>query len=369
MIRQDYIERIRRYGYTETEARFLYLAATHSGYFTQQQFLRCAAVKKGGLGSRLMAKARALGHIRSAQFGLHTMIHNIYGRRFYEAIAKDNIRNRRHLAPDLIRTRLLILDFVLAHPDLEYLETEQEKVQYFRFRLNLSLSLLPCRIYKGAKDNTETQRYFVDRCPIFLERQGTAAMPVFVYCDQPDPSLIAFISYVEKYKPLLRSLPQFRLVYATPNTKKFTRAQGFFTRRIVNGERIDTAHLERYFVVRHLWESGQTASLTRADRDLLRDGDEQYRNAFLEEIYRQWNVNKLSGAQLPALLNSNSKAGEPPFATYLLPDSYDILDRISKAKKRERSGTIAPNRGSGFSSSLDKTAQSSQVQGSAGTTA
>jgi len=28
------------FGYTENEARFLYLVATHSGYFTCQQFLR-----------------------------------------------------------------------------------------------------------------------------------------------------------------------------------------------------------------------------------------------------------------------------------------------------------------------------------------
>src|SRR5689334_22474023 len=114
MIRQDYIERVRHYGYTETEAQFLYLAATHSGYFIQQQFLRYAAVGKGGMGSRLIAKASALKHIRSTQFGLHTMIHNIYGRRFYEAIAKDNIRNRRRLSPELVGSRLLILDFILA---------------------------------------------------------------------------------------------------------------------------------------------------------------------------------------------------------------------------------------------------------------
>lgn len=369
MIRQEYIQRLRRYGYTEREARFLYLVATHSGYFTQRQFLRYAAVEKGGLGTRLIAKARTLDHIRSAQFGWHSLIHNIYGRRFYEAVEKDNIRNRRRLSPDLVRTRLLILDFVLARPDLEYLETEHEKVQYFRSCLKLSLSLLPCRIYKAAKDNTETRRYFVDRCPIFLDRQGSSETPVFVYCDHGDRTLLSFVSYLETYKPLLRSLAAFRLIYATPNPKKFRRAQSLFARRINSRARIDLAHLQQYFAIRSLWESGQTAALGRPDRDLLRQGDEQYRDPFLEEIYRKWSANQLSATELFGLLNANFTVGKPAFETHLLPDSYDILDHVSVAKRRDRSGTIAPNAGSGLGSTFPTSAQNSQLQRNTGTNA
>lgn len=369
MIRQEYLEQVRRFGYTATEAPFLYLAATHSGYFTQQQFLRYAAVGKGGLGSRLIAKGSALGQIRSTQFGLHTMIHNIYGRRFYEAIAKDNIRNRRRLSPELIRSRLLILDFILAHPEQEYLETEHEKVQYFHSQLKLHVALLPVRIYKGAKDETETHRYFVDRCPIFLEPHGASEIPVFVYCDDGGSSLLAFISYLESYKPLLQSLATFRLIYASPNAKKFSRAQDLFTRRIARSTCIDIAHLQRYFTIRSFWESGQTASLTREDRDILRQGDEHYRDAFLEKIYRQWSASKLSATELPSFLNRDFKAGEKAFETYLLPNYYDILDHISVAKRRNRSGTIAPNSGSGRGSTFTAVPKNHQVQRNTGTNA
>lgn len=34
---QDQIERIAALGYTEPEARFLYVVATHSGYFTSSE--------------------------------------------------------------------------------------------------------------------------------------------------------------------------------------------------------------------------------------------------------------------------------------------------------------------------------------------
>jgi hypothetical protein len=34
----NHIERIKEFGYTESEARFLYIVAVHSGYFTLGQF-------------------------------------------------------------------------------------------------------------------------------------------------------------------------------------------------------------------------------------------------------------------------------------------------------------------------------------------
>ena len=40
-------EALRYFGYTEEESRFLYLVATHSGYFTCQQFLQFIKMKPG----------------------------------------------------------------------------------------------------------------------------------------------------------------------------------------------------------------------------------------------------------------------------------------------------------------------------------
>ena len=44
---QDQIERIAALGYTEPEARFLYVVATHSGYFTMRQFNTFTGVSRG----------------------------------------------------------------------------------------------------------------------------------------------------------------------------------------------------------------------------------------------------------------------------------------------------------------------------------
>lgn len=367
MIGPEYVERIRRYGYTDIEARFLYLVATHSGYFTQAHFLRFAGVEKGGMSSRLIAKAQALGQIRTSQFGLKTLVHNLYRRRFYESIDKDNLRNRRHLSPELIRTRLLILDFVLANSEFQYLETEQEKVAYFTEKLLLSPALLPCRIYKGVYLKSETKRYFVDRFPIFIVSTSQAEIPVFAYCDHADKGLLGFVSYLKSYEPLLRCLAAFKLIYATPELGKFPRAQGFFTRLFTNIQRTNTRHLARYFAVRHLWESGQTAALTHADRELLRQGDEQYRGILFEELYQKWTAGNLAEAQLDGLINPDLNSHQRVFETHLLPEPHDIFEHVLITKRRHRSGTITAKTGSGVGSTFNVSKSDSQPHEKAGT--
>jgi len=370
-IRGEYVKAIERYGYTPTEARFLYLVATHSGYFTQQQFFRFAGVNRGGMGTRLIVKALAHGHIRTARLARHTLIYNLFTRPFYESIEKDNLRNRRRLSDELIRTRLLILDFVLAHPDLNYLETEHEKVHYFHEELGLPLALLPHRTYKGTKSQSQTDRYFVDRFSIFLGRPEPSSDPsvaAFVYCDSAGSSLLGFASYLENYQHLLRRVPAFEVIYAAPNARKFHRAEAFFTRRLAPTARIDTHHLFRYFTIRHLWESGETGQLTRADRELLRDGDQRYQARLFDHAYREYLARGLSATQLNTLVSPASQQQRMAFKAYLLPESYDILDHVSINKNQRGSGTTPGNAHSANDSTPSSTSSAAQTLQSSGLT-
>jgi hypothetical protein len=214
-IAPEYLEAIQGYGYTRTEAEFLYLVATHAGYFTQRQFLRFARVEKGGAASRFTEKLLRFRHGRTARYGYHTLIYNLYSRLIYGTINKDNLRNRRRLSNDLIRTRLLILDFVLGHLEHQYLETEPDKVAYFYRKLRIPLPMLPGRIYKGIKSNSNTKRHFVDRFPRFIpcgsESLFLPLAPTFVYCDSAEPGLLRYIGHLRTYEHLLNQLPSFKL--------------------------------------------------------------------------------------------------------------------------------------------------------------
>src|SRR6476620_6147374 len=99
-IAPEHLSKIQSYGYTRIEAEFLYLVATHSGYFTQRQFLRFAEVEKGGVASRFTEKLLRFRHARTTRYGYRTLIYNLYSRLIYGSIEKDNLRNRRRLSND-----------------------------------------------------------------------------------------------------------------------------------------------------------------------------------------------------------------------------------------------------------------------------
>jgi len=349
-ITPEYLAALQSYGYTRTEAEFLYLVATHSGYFTQRQFLRFARVEQGGAVSRFTEKLLRFRHGRTTRYGYNTLIYNLYSRLIYGCINKDNLRNRRRLSNDLIRTRLLILDFVLGHLEHQYLETESDKVDYFHRTLCVPLPMLPGRIYKGIKSNSNTKRHFVDRFPIFIpcgsESLFLPLAPTFVYCDSADPGLFRYIGHLRAYEHLLNQLTSFNFVYAAASDTKFMRAGKFFARRFTTQDNPDTELLIRYFKIRQLWEDHKTSALTRPDRQLLRDGDRRFHSQVFEDAYRQWAAAKLSQTDLNDVLRRAKAQESRLFSTCVLSNDYDIFERLSKDYSADQAGAISRNRSS-----------------------
>ena len=351
----EHLTKIQSYGYTGIEAEFLYLVATHSGYFTQGQFLRFAHVESGGSASRFTEKLLRFRHGRTTRYGHHTSIYNLYSRLIYGSIDKDNLRNRRRLSNDLIRTRLLILDFVLDHLHHEYLETEAHKVAFFHRRLRLPLPILPCRIYQGIQSSSHTKRYFVDRFPIFIPCGPASVLlplvPTFVYCDSSDPGLLRYIGHLRSYENLLNQLTTFNFVYAAPTDTKFKRAAKFFASLFDYDAHVDTDRLMRYFEIRQLWESHKTSSLTRADRQLLREGDRRFRGPIFQDTYQQWTATSLSRTDFNDVFQRAKAQDRRQFSTCILPHAYDIFERLSKDQSVPESGTTFRNRRSKVRSS------------------
>src|SRR5437899_5151796 len=118
-------------GYTEDEARFLYLVATHSGYFSMRQFLQFTGTKSGDKIMAFYHKLLAKGHATARSFLRNGLVYHLFSRIVYRAIGRENLRNRRAHSLEHIRTRLVVLDFVLAHLQYEYLETEDDKLNTF----------------------------------------------------------------------------------------------------------------------------------------------------------------------------------------------------------------------------------------------
>jgi len=339
-IRPEHLSALCHLGYTEAEARFLYLVATHSGYFTLRHYLAFCGQSKGCLVHRLTSRILDHRHARYAPYAHNTHVYNLYSRRVYGVIDKDNLRNRRRQSVEMIHTRLMILAFVIAHSDEDYFETEREKVEYFTQRMRIPLALLPCRIYHGIKSASNTKRYFVDRSPIFIPATGSSLglprLVTFTYCDIPGSSLRAYISHLQSYKPLLLQLPDFNFVFASAELHNFERAKAYFSQQFSDSSWFTTRRLLRYFELRRLWETQRSAELTRADRDFLRDAMKQFHATGFESAYQEWSNGRLSNEEISRILGSSQTQRKGRFQTYVLPESYSIFSTEARTDYRTR---------------------------------
>ena len=347
-IRPEDLSAIRCLGYTDTEARFLYLVATHSGYFTQRQYLTFTDQSHGWLVNRLITRILSRRHARATAYANNTHVYNLYSRRIYDIIDKDNLRNRRRQSIEMIHTRLMILEFILANLDENYLETEADKTDYFTCQMGIPLTALPGRLYYGIKSAANTRRYFVDRFPIFLpashNRLGLAPVVTFTYCDTPGAGLFPYFTHLRQYENLLRQLPSFNFIFASPEPPKFDRARAFFAKTFGSKGQPDTIRLRHYFELRKLWETQHTVDLTRADRDFLRDATRQFQAKKYEAAYQKWAAEGLSQDQIRALTSDPTNYKTGSFHTYVQPESYAIFSTESSRDYRRPPKDKSPSR-------------------------
>src|SRR5258708_4717093 len=197
-IKPSKVDPLKALGYTETEACFLYLVATHSGYFVARQFLAFTSGHWGKRTTTFWGKLHTKKHARTEYFPKSGKVYHVFSRRLYGQIGRENLRNRREHEIEFIQLRIGILDFVLSHPQSEYLETEAEKVSYFCDQLKVPIHSLPAKIYYGQTTSQPTVRYFVDKFPMFLASDASSPSSVvtFTYLQGPEASLTEFAHHL-----------------------------------------------------------------------------------------------------------------------------------------------------------------------------
>jgi hypothetical protein len=82
-------------GYTPDEARFLYIVATHSGYFTARQFLAFTGAHWGKRTMTFWNRLKTKRHARTECFPQSGVVYHLFSRRLYRQIERENLRNRR----------------------------------------------------------------------------------------------------------------------------------------------------------------------------------------------------------------------------------------------------------------------------------
>ena len=274
-------------GYTKRESEFLFLVATHSGYFTNRQFKSFAQTESGSVSHAFIRKLLDRKHASYHAYRSGGRVYHLFARKAYQAIERENLRTRKKHELDYVKTRLVALDFVLGHPQHHYLETEAEKVAFFEKDSNVSIETLPVKQYRARRSAEITPRYFVDRFPMFVDRQSSPPVVTFTYVDAGAVTLEAFGTHLRAYLGLFQALPKLEFIYLAPTVRLFQAAEMEFC-HVLYGVRdlAKAVNLLHYFRVRKAWEAKER--VPSADVVLLKEGQARYAGSQFEELYEKW---------------------------------------------------------------------------------
>lgn len=326
-IPQRQIEALTAFGYSTSEARFLYLVAMHSGYFTARQFLGFVDAKRGYRTHSLAQKLITQGHATMREYRRNGCIYHLYSRKLYAQLGHENLRNRRRHRLEAIRTRLLGLDFILANQEYQYLETEAEKIAYFCDQLHIGKVYLPVKLYMGGPGSQPTLRYFVDKFPLFLGAPHPGFSPVvtFSYIDPGLEALTGFVSHLRQYQTLFRELADFRFVYISGTPTHFEKATDLFHSSVKVPLESDTAgDLIRYFRALSVWNSSEFRTMSKTELLFLDGAKRRFAGDHFETLFKNWKAGRIAEAELLAEFPSKVTNRKVYFETYLVPKQPDF---------------------------------------------
>lgn len=315
MTNDERIARLREMHYTDREARFLLLAALHSGVFVMRQYTAYAGITFGAVTDQFVNKAATRRHIKPFPTRNRTLVYQVC-KPVFIAIGEPDNRNRRMKQVDLTRLRLMGLDFVLRNQEHRYLATETEKLEYFTPLAGSTVSF-PARVYTSNITGGQTTRFFVEKYPIYDRPPGTA----ITFLDED--SITAFESFLDRYMALLCTIPQPEIIFVTTNSAMIPNAQrAFVTKTSGQDSRIDFTTCEIDFRERADLESRSIADLERDDLLKLR----ALQRSRLSPYFDTWKSG--GSAALQKRMTASVTLPCPPrarFSPYVLPTGYEFL--------------------------------------------
>ena len=318
-IQPGHLSALHALGYTEAEARFLYIVATHSGYFRARQFLAFTAAHWGYRTNTFWNKLHTKRHARTECFPKSGTVYHLFSRRLYHQIDRENIRNRREHEIEFIERRIGMLDFVLLNQGHHYLETEPEKVRHFCDQLKVPNHFLPSKIYHGQRTSQPTVRYFVDKFPMFFGSHASSTVVTFTYLQGQEVHLTEFVRHLEVYLPLFRQLSEFRFLYLARVDSHFKKAKELFDSLVAIPLGSDvSADLVRYFQIRNAWDLGRYPSLSEAALIFRNQAKARFSGQRFEHLYRGWKAGRVTESDIRRDFGGSNRHAIVHFAAEVL---------------------------------------------------
>jgi hypothetical protein len=315
----DPIVSLESIGYLEREASFLYLVAVHSGYFLRRQYYRFAGREGGTLVAQLLKKALLRHHVRVIECGHGWHVYHLTSKPVYEALGRKDSQNRRIKGDGHIKSRLMVLDFILSNLGASPLEDEFSKVDFFTTQCGVRRELLP-RSYAGRL------MYFSDGFPILVINAG---VPQFTFFDEGQVTSTRFKRYLRQYQPLFDALGEFELIHVTDTESNTSRARVAFNRflptdrlrGVTSMTPMGVEHFLEYLTASQRYEMRGSVTSAR-DLEVLREGEKLYTSLEHRALQAAWNNQSTNADRIrQRFLQKSLRA---TFTTVVLPYSYSI---------------------------------------------
>jgi hypothetical protein len=165
----DRITMVRAFGFTERQARFLVLVLEHAGVCLPRQYRAFSGIAHGRETHRFFERLIAGGFATtdlSAPAHAGRLYHLQY-KPWYRLLGEPDHRHRRPMSVGRAVERLMVLDGVLAEPEITWLGLARDKVATFT---NLPFSLPPDALPRTTVGGIV--RHFPDPFSIGLAADG-----------------------------------------------------------------------------------------------------------------------------------------------------------------------------------------------------
>lgn len=313
----DPISSLESIGYAGREASFLYLVAVHSGYFLRRQYHRFAGREGGTLVAQLLKRATHRQHIHVVECGHGWHIYHLTSKPVYEALGRRDSQNRRLKGDAHIKSRLMVLDFLLANLRANVLENSASKVDFFTTQCGVAKEVLPHSYF-------ERPLYFSDGFPILVTNTG---IPQFTFFDEGQVTAARFERFLKRYQPLFEALGEFELIYLSDTEHSSARATATFNRflpadrlrGVTSMTPMGVEHFIEYLGASFRYDAKGSVTSAR-DLELLREGEHLYTSLEHRALQAAWNNQSTSADRIrQRFLQKSLRAA---FSTVVLPYRY-----------------------------------------------
>jgi hypothetical protein len=306
-------------GYTEREAAFLYLVALHSGYLLRRQYDRFIRRGRGAIAAQFLRKAVALGHLQSIACGQARFVYHLAAKQVYDAVGLAASHHRRLKGDAQIKSRLMVLDFVLDHLGDGLLDSSEAKLAFFTHTTSLSEARHPHSPRGGA-------HCFPEEFPVVI---GDGQLARFTFFDEGALSTSGFESFLRRYRAVFAALPSFELLYLADSDRNFERTTKLFAAlypetRALGVTPMTPRGVDHFLDYLRARESNDTQRrpVTLRDLAVLREGEHIYATLEHQALCSAWQIGSTSAERIRQRFQQQGPLAT--FTTVLMPYRYPL---------------------------------------------